>query len=64
MDKGSFMRSLVDQSYIYKSELMLFELTKNNAPKFIFSPLAQETCMASQGHEIRIMKKVNLCYVN
>jgi hypothetical protein len=43
---------------------MLFELTKTNPPKFIFSPLAQENCMASQGHEIKIMNKVNLSYVN
>lgn len=54
---------LTKVTYI-KSGLMLFELTKNNPPRFIFSPLAQENCMASQGHEIKIMNKVNLCYVN
>jgi hypothetical protein len=39
---------------------MLFELAKNNPPKFIFSPLAQENFMGLQGHEVQIMNKINL----
>jgi hypothetical protein len=39
---------------------MLFELAKNNLPKVIFSPLAQENFMGLQGHEAQIMNKINL----
>jgi len=38
---------------------MLFELTKNNLPKFLFSPFAQENFMAPEGHEAKIMNKVD-----
>jgi hypothetical protein len=39
---------------------MLFELIKNNLPKFISSPLVEENFMALWGHEAKIMNKVNL----
>jgi hypothetical protein len=38
---------------------MLFELTKNNRPKFIFSPLAQENFVAPKGHEAKIMNNIS-----
>jgi hypothetical protein len=47
-----------------RSGLMLFELTKNNLPKFLFSPLAQEKFMSPEGHEAKIMNKVDSRYVN
>jgi hypothetical protein len=34
--------------------LMLFELTKNNIPKFIFLPFAQENFIAPQGHDAKL----------
>jgi len=39
---------------------MLFELIKNSLPKFIFSPFAQENFIVPQGHDAKMMNKVNL----
>jgi hypothetical protein len=61
---GFFIRSLVDWDYIYKRWSYVIWIDQKQLSQFIFSPLAQENFMASQGHKAKIMNKVNLWYVD